>query len=116
MLNPHGVAVFVIGDVADPGKDPLPLATKIWQDLGSETGLQLIELIEDHLPVQNVQNKVSPIWGETKGQATARIVRSYSHVMMTSHIGSETIDWDEPYKDGDPTPPMRGSTRCDSLR
>ncbi len=43
VLKPHGVAVFVIGDVADPGKDPLPLAAKLWQDVGSETGLKLIE-------------------------------------------------------------------------
>ena len=100
VLKPHGVAVFVIGDVADPGKDPLPLAAKIWQDVGSETGLQLIELIEDHLPVQN---KVSRIWGETKGQATARdCALVLARDDGVPYIGPETIDWDEPYKDGGP--------------
>ena len=50
VLKPHGVAVFVIGDVADPGKDPLPLAAKIWQDVGSETGLKLIDLMRITCP------------------------------------------------------------------
>jgi len=100
VLRPHGVAVFVIGDVADPGKDPLPLAAKIWQDVGSETGLKLIELIEDHLPVQN---KVSRIWGETKGQATARdCALVLARDDGVPYIGPEMIDWDEPYKDGGP--------------
>ncbi len=27
-LRPHGIAAFVIGDVADPGKDPVPLAAQ----------------------------------------------------------------------------------------
>jgi hypothetical protein len=69
VLKSDGVAVFMIGDVADPGKDPVPLAAQIWRDLGGETGLRLLDLVEDHLPIQN---KVSRIWGETKGQATAR--------------------------------------------
>jgi DNA methylase len=100
VLKPHGVAVFVIGDVADPGKDPLPLAAKIWQDVGSKTGLQLIKLIEDHLPVQN---KVSRIWGETKGQATARdCALVLARDDGEPYIGPEAIDWDEPYKDGGP--------------
>lgn len=100
VLKPNGVAVFVIGDVADPGKDPLPLAAKIWQDVGRETGLQLVELIEDHLATQN---KVSRIWGETKGQATARdCALVLARDDGVPYIGSETIDWDEPYKDGGP--------------
>jgi hypothetical protein len=100
VLKQDGVAVLVIGDVAHPGKTPLPLAAQIWQDVGSETGLQLIELIEDRLPVQN---KVSRIWGETKGQATDRdcalvLARDDGH----PDAGPEIIDWDEPYKDGGP--------------
>ena len=63
------MAAFVIGDVANPGKDPVPLAAKIWHDIGDETGLKLLDLIEDQLPVQS---KVSRIWGDTKGQATNR--------------------------------------------
>ena len=99
-LKQHGVAVFVIGDVADPGKDPLPLAQKIWQDVGDETGLQLLELINDHLPVQN---KVSRIWGETKGQATSRdCALVLARDDGQPELGSSSVDWDEPYKDGGP--------------
>jgi len=100
VLKRDGVAVLVIGDVADPGKEPLPLAAQIWQEVGSETGLRLLELIEDHLAVQN---KVSRIWGETKGQATDRDCA----LVLAVHDGKpkvnpEVVDWDEPYKDGGP--------------
>lgn len=100
VLKPNGVAVFVIGDVADPGKDPLPLAARIWQDVSDETGLRLLQMIEDYLPVQN---KVSRIWGETKGQATNRDCA----LVLTRADGEpgpipENIDWEEPYKDGGP--------------
>jgi hypothetical protein len=99
-LKRDGVAVLIIGDVADPGKRPLPLAAQIWRDVGGETGLELIELIEDHLPVQN---KVSRIWGDTKGQATNRdcalvLARDDGHPDPVPRM----IDWDEPYKDGGP--------------
>jgi SAM-dependent methyltransferase len=111
VLKPHGVAVFVIGDVADPGKDPLPLAAHIWQDVGSETGLRLIELVEDHLPVRN---KVSRIWGETKGQATARdCALVLARDDGEPYIGPETIDWEEPYKDGGPD---AAHARLDNMR
>jgi len=100
VLKPNGVAVFVIGDVADPGKDPLPLAAQIWKDLRDKTGLRLIDLIEDHLPVRN---KVSRIWGETKGQATARdCALVLARTDGQPDVGSAVIDWDEPYKDGGP--------------
>jgi DNA methylase len=100
VLKLQGLAVFVIGDVADPGKDPLPLAAKLWQDVGNQTGLRLIELIEDHLPTQN---KVSRIWGETKGQATARdCALVLARNDGAPYVGPEVIDWDEPYKDGGP--------------
>jgi len=60
----------------------------------------MLEFIEDKLPVQN---KVSRIWGETKGQATDRdcalvLARNDGH----PDAGPELIDWDEPYKDGGP--------------
>ncbi len=100
VLKRHGVAAIVIGDVADPGRDPRPLAAQIWNDVGSETGLELLGLVEDQLPVQN---KVSRIWGETKGQATAR---DCALVLRRDDgepdIGQEPVDWDEPYKDGGP--------------
>jgi site-specific DNA-methyltransferase (adenine-specific) len=100
VLKQDGVAVLVIGDVADPGKEPLPLAAKIWQDVGSETTLRLLELIEDHLAVQN---KVSWIWGETKGQATDRdCALVLARDDGQPEVGPDVIDWDEPYEDGGP--------------
>lgn len=100
VLKQDGVAVLVIGDVADPGKAPLPLAKQIWQDVGDQTGLRQIDLIEDHIPAQN---KVSRIWGDTKGRATNRdcaLVLAREDGCPPS--GPEIIDWDEPYKDGGP--------------
>jgi hypothetical protein len=100
VLKKNGVAVIVIGDVADPGKDAVPLAAKIWQDVGRRTGLRMLDLIEDHLPVQN---KVSRIWGDTKGQATSRdCALVLARKDGTPPSPSRVIDWDEPYKDGGP--------------
>jgi site-specific DNA-methyltransferase (adenine-specific) len=100
-LTPNGVAAIVIGDVVEPGKDRVPLAAQIWEDLGNETGLREVRpLIEDHLPVDN---KVSRIWGDTKGQATDK-----DCVLVLAREGAEVpelddeIEWDEPYKDGGP--------------
>ena len=99
-LKLDGIAILVIGDVAGPGKDPLPLAAHVWQDIGDLTGLRLLDLIEDHI---QVQNKVSRIWGDTKGQATSR---DCALVLTTEDgrppFGPQIIDWDEPYKDGGP--------------
>jgi site-specific DNA-methyltransferase (adenine-specific) len=100
VLKQDGIAVLVIGDVADPGKDPVPLAAQIWQDIGDQTDLRQIELIADHLAVQN---KVSRIWGDTKGQATSRDCA----LVLARNDGCPPfnpvlIDWDEPYKDGGP--------------
>jgi DNA methylase len=100
VLKQDGVAVLVIGDVADPGKAPLPLAAQIWQDVGDQTGLCLLGLIEDHLAVQN---KVSRIWGDTKGQATNRdCALVLAREDGCPPAGPGVIDWDEPYKDGGP--------------
>ncbi|MDT5096823.1 MAG: hypothetical protein QOC76_560 [Mycobacterium sp.] len=55
--------------VLKPGKDPVPLAAHIWEDLHDQTDLRLDDLIEDQIAVGN---KVSRIWGDTKGQATNR--------------------------------------------
>jgi hypothetical protein len=99
-LTPSGVAAIVIGDVVEPGKDLVPLAEKVWNDLRGETQLQLLHIIEDHI---SVEKKVSRIWGETKGQATDR-----DCVLVLSRQGAEVadygdgVDWDEPYRDGGP--------------
>jgi hypothetical protein len=99
-LKEDGVAVLIIGDVADPGRAPVPLAARIWQDIGDQTGLRQLELIEDHLPVHN---KVSRIWGDTKGQATSRdCALVLARIDGCPSAGPNVIDWDEPYKDGGP--------------
>lgn len=99
-LTPNGVAAIVIGDVVEPGKDRVPLAEQIWNELGEETGLRLLQLIEDQLPVER---KVSRIWGDTKGQATDKdcvlvVARGDAEVLDADY----EVDWDEPYKDGGP--------------
>ncbi|WP_242511391.1 hypothetical protein [Pengzhenrongella frigida] len=99
-LKRDGVAVLVIGDVAEPGKRPVPLAAKLWNDVKADTGLRLLEIVEDDLPTQK---KVSRIWGETKGQATNR-----DCALILTHAGGDpdlsrtAIDWSEPYHDGGP--------------
>ena len=99
-LSPNGVAAVMIGDVVEPGKDRVPLAEQIWREISDETGLQLIQLIEDHLPVDK---KVSRIWGDTKGQATDKdcvLVLARQGAKVPEQQGE--IDWEEPYKDGGP--------------
>lgn len=100
VLAKTGVAVFVIGDVASPGREPIALARKLWDDIGYQTGLRLLDVIEDSLPVQN---KVSRIWGDTKGRATERDCA----LVLTRSDGepatdNSQIEWDESYKDGGP--------------
>src|SRR5207247_4824142 len=96
VLRRRGVAVFVIGDVATPGRESLALARQVWDDIGGSTGLRLIDLIEDELPHLN---KVSRIWGETRGQATNR-----DCVLVLAREDAEPehwpvqVAWDEPYK------------------
>lgn len=101
VLNPNGVAVVIIGDVANPGDDSaFALAESIWGDLGHQTKLRMLDLIEDHL---QVQNKVSRIWGETRGQATNRdCALVLTHKDGDPFIGPAEVSWDEPYKDAGP--------------
>ncbi|HEV7956780.1 MAG TPA: DNA methyltransferase [Marisediminicola sp.] len=101
VLKKDGVAVLVIGDVKETGKDdPIPLAAKMWDDIEDQTGLRLIEMVEDDLPAQS---KVSRIWGDTKGQATNRdcalVLAQADGNPDFDHID---VDWDEPWKDGGP--------------
>lgn len=99
-LRRDGVAVLVIGDVAESGKRAVPLAANLWDDVKSETNLRLLELVEDDLPTQN---KVSRIWGETRGQATNRdCALILTHAAGDPDLGRTTIDWSEPYRDAGP--------------
>jgi hypothetical protein len=98
-LAPDGVAVLVIGDVANPGKEPVPLAAKLWADIQESSSLRLLEIVEDDLPAHT---KVTRIWGETKGQATNR-----DCALVLARKGgrpdlSRAVDWTEPYKDAGP--------------
>lgn len=100
VLKDTGVAVLVIGDVADPGKIPVPLAAKVWEEIADLTSLRLIDIVEDDLPIQN---KVSRIWGDTKGQATSRDC-ALVLAPKFGELGTNNLDisWDEPYKDAGP--------------
>lgn len=100
VLKQDGVAVLVIGDVKDPGKDPVPLARQVWDDIKDGTALREIDFVEDDLPEQN---KVSRIWGETKGQATSRdCALVLARADGAPDLSRTEIDWDEPYRDGGP--------------
>jgi DNA methylase len=101
VLKRDGVAVLVIGDVKDPDKEkPLSLAAQLWEAIKDRTALRLIEIVEDDLPVQN---KVSRIWGDTKGQATSRdCALVLANVDGQPDLSRTDISWDEPYKDAGP--------------
>ncbi len=101
VLKKNGVAVLVIGDVKDPSKeDALPLAEQMWGDIKGQTGLRLIQVVEDDLPASS---KVSRIWGDTKGQATTRdCALVLAHADGNPDLGHSAVDWDEPWKDGGP--------------
>jgi site-specific DNA-methyltransferase (adenine-specific) len=73
VLRKDGVAVFVISDVIKPNGPSYALASKVWDDIGDQTGRRLIEQIEDLLPSRN---KVSRIWGDTKVKRNRAGVRS----------------------------------------
>lgn len=100
VLRRDGVAVLVIGDVASREGPSYLLASQIWSDVSNDTNLRLLDLIQDSLPPQN---KVSRIWGETRGRATDQ----ECIVILARRDGNPTlnsldVDWDEPYKDGGP--------------
>jgi site-specific DNA-methyltransferase (adenine-specific) len=99
VLRKDGVATFVIGDVAEPDKPTFKLATELWNDIGDESGLQLVDVIEDQL---QPQSKVSRIWGETKGQATDcdRILILGRQDGQPRSPEIDEMSWDEDYRDG----------------
>ena len=99
VLDRNGVAVIVIGNVASNGH-VRSLAKQVWDEVGSASGLRLLDYIEDSLPIGS---KVSRIWGDTKGQATDQ-----DCILVLCHDDGQPasraveISWDEPYKDGGP--------------
>jgi SAM-dependent methyltransferase len=100
VLKPAGVAIFVIGDVTEPGRPTVKLAEDVWRDAGAESGLVLVDTIKDTLPEGN---KVSRIWGKTRGQAT-----ELDRILVLRRRGRHapspirSVNWDEPYKDAGP--------------
>jgi len=100
VLQPSGVAVVVIGDVTTAKGPSYELAHHVWSDVGAETNMRLLDVIEDSLPSQT---KVSRIWGDTKGRATDQ-----DRVLVLARTGGDpttnsvAVQWDEPYKDGGP--------------
>jgi site-specific DNA-methyltransferase (adenine-specific) len=100
VLKRSGVAVLIVGHVSSPTGISRALARDIWADVGDTTGLQLIEFIEDSVPVHN---KVSRIWGDTKGRATEREgILILGRDDGEPRIGEPEVLWDEPYRDGGP--------------
>lgn len=100
VLSKTGVAVFVIGDVAAPGREARPIAQDVWDAVGQDTGLILIDMIEDTF---SGQSKVSRIWGDTKGNATDRdcvLVLARDDGAPRTDIAD--VQWFEPYKDAGP--------------
>jgi hypothetical protein len=100
VLRKDGVAAYVMGDVASPSGSSIALAERVWEDLGGTSGLVLLDLIEDEIPPGN---KVSRIWGDTKGQATNRdCVLVLGRDDGDAKVSTGEMDWDERYKDGGP--------------
>jgi hypothetical protein len=101
VLKKDGVAIVVIGDVANPGDaEALALAGTVWEELEDQTGLESMEIIEDYL---KTENKVSRIWGETKGEATNRdCALVLKRRGGDPFIADGEISWEEPYKDAGP--------------
>jgi hypothetical protein len=100
VLKKDGVAAVVIGDVAMPDRPSVALARKLWDEVGGETGLRLVDFIEDDLATGS---KVSRMFGETKGQATVRdCVLVLARDDGEPFVNDGDIDWTEPYKDGGP--------------
>lgn len=97
VLRRDGVAAFVIGDVAQPDRAPVQLGPSLWKAVGHETGLQLIDVIEDRI---QTQSKVSRIWGDTKGKAT-----ECDRILLLARsdgkprIPRQQIEWYEEYRD-----------------
>lgn len=67
VLRDDGVAAFVIGDVATPGKPTVNLAQRVWEECAEPVGLKFKTIVVDEI-ADNA--KVTKIWAKTRGQAT----------------------------------------------
>jgi site-specific DNA-methyltransferase (adenine-specific) len=68
LLKPGAIAALVIGDVAQKGNSPLDLAAAVWEAAKTETSLVLLDMVPDAIAASS---KVTKIWNETRGRATA---------------------------------------------
>ena len=68
LLRPGGLAVLVIGDVAKNGEPPVNLAAAVWEAALPQTSLRLVDIVPDAIADSA---KVTRIWNETRGRATA---------------------------------------------
>lgn len=92
LLKPGGLAALVIGDVAMNGEPPLNLAEAVWSAVASQTNLQLVDIVPDAIADSA---KVTKIWNDTRGQATAVdriLVLSKGSEPAVNHA---TVNWQE---------------------
>ncbi len=68
MLQPNGVAVFVIGDVAKSKTSVIPLAREFAMMVKENKLFKNVWIFSDYI---QGADKTTRIWGETKGKATA---------------------------------------------
>ena len=68
LLRPGGLAALVIGDVAQNSEPPLNLAAAVWEAAAKLTSLRLVDIVPDAIADSA---KVTKIWNETRGRATA---------------------------------------------
>jgi len=92
MLDPSGVAVVVIGDVARANNSIISLARELVRRLHQQKLFRYIGYISDHL---HTQKKTTRIWKETKGQATAidriLILSDISPKFRADRLGEELL-------------------------
>lgn len=103
LLEEDGICVLAIGDVFGDrgiGKDKtINLAKTVWDELGKRVGFELISIIDDEY---KKDNKVSRIWGKTKGVATEidrLLVLSKDKTKISSYKNECQIDWKGEYHD-----------------
>ena len=80
LLRPGGICTVVIGDVRNRERKSLNLAEEVWREIKSETGLKLIDIVED---VLQASGKVTRIWGDRRGKAT-----KVDRVLVMKRVGA----------------------------